>query len=206
MLEALLNFDTKLFFLINRDFQNLFFDLIMPVITEQKNWTPVFVVVIVGLLWKGGRKGRIAVLLLIPVIALSDQVSSSLVKPLVDRMRPCEAYGDLGMVNMLIGMKTSPSFPSSHAANSAAAAMLFALFYPRFRVWYCSAAAVVAFSRVYVGVHYPLDVLAGAVLGGLCAAAVVGLYRIMEKRRSTKKPQQAISASDSKPSIELDAG
>jgi membrane-associated phospholipid phosphatase len=184
MLDALLNLDTSLFFLINRDLQNRFFDILMPVITNERNWIPVFLVIIVGLLWKGGRKGRTVVLLLIPLILLSDQLSSSLFKPLFDRMRPCEAFGDLGMVNMLVGMKTSPSFPSGHATNSMAVALFFAHFYPRRRLYYFIAAAAVAFSRVYVGVHYPLDILAGALLGCGCAVVVYGGYEMWLRKRA----------------------
>jgi membrane-associated phospholipid phosphatase len=187
MLDTLLNFDTRLFFLINRDLQNRFFDILMPVITEEANWIPVFLIIIVGLLWKGGRKGRTVVLLLIPLILLSDQLSSSLFKPLFDRMRPCEAFGNLGMVNMLVGMKTSPSFPSGHATNSMAVALFFAHFYPRRRLYYFIAAATVAFSRVYVGVHYPLDVVAGALLGCLCAWVVFGSYEFFSKRAAREK-------------------
>lgn len=176
MLAKLVNLDTQLFFLINRDLENRVFDLFMPIITEQRNWIPVFLIIIIALLWKGGHKGRMVLLLIIPVILLSDQLSSSLFKPIVDRMRPCEAYGDLGMVNMLIGMKTSPSFPSSHAANSAAVATLLGHFYPRFRWLGVIVAATISISRVYVGVHYPLDVIAGALLGCFCAFIVYFLY------------------------------
>lgn len=187
MLDALLNLDTKLFFVINRDLQNRFFDIIMPVITEEANWIPIFLIILVGLLWKGGRKGRTVVLLLIPLILLSDQLSSSLFKPFFDRMRPCEAYGSLGLVNMLVGMKTSPSFPSGHAANSMAVAVFFAHFYPRYCLYYFIAAAAVAFSRVYVGVHYPLDVVAGALLGCACAVVVYMGYEFWVKTVETRK-------------------
>ncbi|RPI03173.1 MAG: phosphatase PAP2 family protein [Calditrichaeota bacterium] len=182
MLEKLVNWDTFLFFLINRDLQNKAFNFLMPIVTDQRNWIPVFLFIIIALLWKGGHKGRMVILLMIPVILLSDQLSSSLFKPLVDRLRPCEAYGDLGMVNMLIGMKTSPSFPSSHAANSAAAATLLGHYYPRFQWLAIIIAATVSFSRVYVGVHYPFDVIAGAFLGCLCAFSIYFSYELIEQK------------------------
>lgn len=186
MLTWLLNVDRELFFLINRDLQNLFFDLIMPFITNQRNWTPLFVVIILGLLWKGGRKGRWALLLLAAALTLSDQLSSSVIKPLVKRERPCVTYGELGMVHLPTGITRSPSFPSSHAANSASAATVLAFLYPQWRTVCVLAAALVAFSRVYVGVHYPLDVLAGALLGFLSGALVVFIFRIFEKRHLQK--------------------
>ncbi|MBN1466137.1 phosphatase PAP2 family protein, partial [candidate division KSB1 bacterium] len=131
ILDFMQRIDTSLFFFINDDLANPFLDWLMPMITTQQNWYPFFLIIIGMLLWKGGRQGRIVVLLLIPLIVLSDQISSSILKPLFDRVRPCQAFEALGRVNMLIGLKTSPSFPSSHAANSFAAAAFFAHFYPR---------------------------------------------------------------------------
>lgn len=182
MLEFLQHIDEVLFFFINNDLANPFLDWLMPLITRQKNWYPLFFLLIMMLLWKGGKKGRLVVLLLIPVILLSDQISSTLIKPLFDRVRPCKAFETIGTVNMLIGMKTSPSFPSSHAANSFAAATLFALFYSRRRWIYYTLAAVIAFSRVYVGVHYPFDVLAGALIGFFSALLVYYFYDYLKKR------------------------
>lgn len=188
MLEFLDTLDTSLFFIINRDLQNALFDGFMPFITNKEHWYPVFLVIIVGLLWKGGKKGRIVVGLLIPVIVLSDQISASLIKPFFDRMRPCEAMQELEMVNMLIGLKTSPSFPSSHAANSFAAATFFAHYYPRFRWIYFAIAVVIAYSRVYVGVHYPFDVLVGALLGVCCAFLVYFSYDHLAKGKAKIYP------------------
>lgn len=183
MIDALLRIDASVFFFINKSMANPVFDWLMPFITRQENWYPVFLLIIVGLLWKGGRQGRIVVLLLIPVIVLSDQMTSSLIKPWVDRMRPCEAYEALGTVRALIGVKTSPSFPSSHAANAFAAALFFALFYPKRQWIYFSIAALVALSRVYVGVHYPLDVIVGAIIGVFCALFVYACYKWVGRSR-----------------------
>ena len=188
MLEWLQNIDTQLFFFINNGLSNPVFDWLMPFITTKQNWYPLFLIIIIGLLWKGGKKGRIVVLLLIPVITLSDQIAASVIKPWVDRVRPCQAFEAMGTVNMLIGMKTSPSFPSNHAANSFAAAAFFAHFYPERRWLYYTIAALVAFSRVYVGVHYPIDVLAGAILGFLCAFIVYFAYEWISKKVRQKEP------------------
>lgn len=173
MAELLLSIDVWLFRLINQGMQNPVFDFLAPVLTNKNNWTPVFIIVIIALAWKGGTRGRIVLLLTIPVILLSDQLSASVLKPLIGRIRPCVA---LDNVNALLGVKTSYSFPSSHAANSFAAATLFSFFYPGRKIMFITLALVICFTRIYVGVHYPFDVIAGAVLGILCAILVYKTY------------------------------
>jgi len=176
MIDAVLRLDRALFFFINQSLANPALDRVMPLITKQENWYPLFLLIIIGLLWKGGRTGRIAVALLIPLILLSDQITSGLIKPLVDRTRPCEAFEAAGTVRALLGVKTSPSFPSSHAANAFAAAAFFALLYPKRQWIYWIIAVLIALSRVYVGVHYPLDVIVGAAIGVMCAFLIYAVY------------------------------
>ena len=189
MLEALIRADVWLFYLINNGMQNPVFDVVMPIITNKYAWFPVFLVLIVGLLWKGGYKGRMVILLTIPVILLSDQVSASLIKPWIGRLRPCV---ELDHVNALLGIKKSLSFPSSHAANSFAAATLFSYFYPARKIILYSIAVVICYSRVYLGVHYPLDVTVGAVLGVLCAKVVYHSYLWIEKKIRTRNNNHLI--------------
>jgi undecaprenyl-diphosphatase len=86
-------------------------------------------------------------------------------------------------------MKTSLSFPSAHAANFFAVATYFNYFYPKYRWVYFSAAFLVALSRVSIGVHYPLDIIAGGILGAACAMFVIytwsGVMKIIDKKRKT---------------------
>ncbi|RIK65784.1 phosphatase PAP2 family protein, partial [candidate division KSB1 bacterium] len=91
MLEFLYQIDVAVFFFVNHNLQNSFFDWLMPIVTEQRNWFPVFAVVYVWLWWKGGKTGRTAALLIIPVVVLSDQLSSAALKPFFQRVRPCVA-------------------------------------------------------------------------------------------------------------------
>ena len=108
---------------------------------------------------KGGKRGRTAALLVVLVIVCSDQLSSFVIKPLVNRPRPCHTVEGVPVVenvHLLVGCGGGKSFPSSHAVNNFAVATLFAFFYKRARVWLFLWAFLVAFSRVAVGVHFPL--------------------------------------------------
>jgi undecaprenyl-diphosphatase len=95
-----------------------------------------------------------------------------------DRDRPPVADPDIGS---LVAIPGNPSFPSGHSATAFAAATAVAILCPRMRPWALGIAAAVAISRVYLRVHFPLDVLVGAVLGAglgaLCAFAVMRLMR-----------------------------
>jgi undecaprenyl-diphosphatase len=115
----------------------------------------------------GGRRGRVMALLLGVTLLLTDQLSSHVVKPWVDRTRPCF---DVAGVEALIAQVHSRSFPSSHAANMFGAATILSLGAGGWWRMTYVLAFLVGLSRIYVGVHYPTDVLAGAVLG-----VIVGL-------------------------------
>jgi undecaprenyl-diphosphatase len=190
-MDFILEIDTTVFYFINVSLANPFFDWFMPFITEKKHWFPVWGILIIGLLWKGGKKGRTAVLLIIPVIFLSDQLSAHVLKPLIARPRPCVTLPD---VHLLVGIKRSLSFPSAHAANFFAVATYFNYFYPKYRWIYFGAAFIVAFSRVSIGVHYPLDIIAGGILGAACALFVIytwrGVEQIIENKRAAKQTNE----------------
>lgn len=179
MLELLYQIDVAVFFFVNHNLQNGFLDWLMPIVTEQRNWFPVFAGVYVWLWWKGGKTGRTAALLIIPAVLLSDQFSSAALKPFFQRVRPCVA---LEGVNAITGISTSFSFPSSHAVNSFAAAMLFTHFYPAQKWPLFTCAFLAGFSRIYLGKHYPFDVVGGAAIGVLCALGVIWIYEIAAQK------------------------
>jgi undecaprenyl-diphosphatase len=107
-------------------------------------------------------------LLTVAAVALADLITLAL-KRLVDRPRPFIRYAD---PKVLVPIPHDPSFPSGHSATSFAAATMLAFAFPGFAPVLLVLAAAVAYSRVYVGVHYPLDVIAGAALGALVAIAL----------------------------------
>ncbi|MEX1277299.1 MAG: phosphatase PAP2 family protein [Bacteroidota bacterium] len=176
MTDFLFSLDLSLFWFGNRTLQNPLFDLLMPFVTDL-NKKPVALVV-AAILWlfllvKGGKQGRIAALLLIPTIALGDQLNSSVLKHMVERIRPCHTLPD---IHLLVSCGSGYSFPSSHAVNNFAAALVLAYFERKWTWAFFTFAGTVSFSRVYVGVHYPSDVLAGALIGLLVGLFILLLY------------------------------
>ncbi len=175
-LHFLLHLDIALFSFLNQDIANRLFDVVMPFVTNEKNWRIPIVLVWLLLVVKGGKRGRIAALLVIPTLILTDQMSASVVKPLAGRIRPCHV---LEHVRLLVGCGGKYAFPSSHATNIAGFATIFALFYRKYTILFVFIALVVGFSRIYVGVHYPLDVLAGFLLGTGCGMVVYYLFNLL---------------------------
>jgi undecaprenyl-diphosphatase len=181
VMDALLTFDKELFLFFNQGVRNDLFDAVLPFLTDL-NRKPVGIVILailwLLLLFKGGRPGRIAALLLIPTIAMSDQLNSSFLKFIIDRPRPCHELGD---VHLLVGCGSGYSFPSSHAVNNFAAAVVLSYYLPRWTWAFFTYAAVICFSRVYVGVHYPSDVIAGAMVGLVIGTVVLIAFRYAEE-------------------------
>lgn len=179
--------DVRAFKLLNRDTVNPVFDAVMPWATDFNRWRVVVILIWCALVVFGKTRGRWAALVLIPVIAASDQLSSHLMKPLVGHLRPCDVLGNVHLWHGSEGWITTPaevarsykssfSFPSSHAANITASMLFLGLVYRRWLAPLLAVALVVSFSRIYIGVHWPSDVLVGIVLGAALAAAAYAVF------------------------------
>jgi undecaprenyl-diphosphatase len=127
-------------------------------------------------LWVKSPHRLLAALLLWVSVGAADAVSVRVVKPMVSRARPCQL--DPVHVATPVGCGAGKSFPSTHAANSAAAAAVFAWAAPRLSALGVGLALVVGISRVYLGVHWPTDVMAGWLLGAALGAGLVTLTRL----------------------------
>lgn len=178
-MDFLLNLDLQLFRAINYGMANPIMDFIMPIITREKFLLPVYILGLILLVWKGGRKGRIVAIVLVAGAITSDQLSSNLIKDLVGRLRPCQSLVDL---RLLVPCGSGKSFPSSHAVNNFAAAIILTHYYKRFTPIFIIFASIIAFSRIYVGVHYPLDVLGGIIIGSFIGLFVVSLKNLINKQ------------------------
>ncbi len=164
--------DTALFFLVNKGLQNSFFDVVMPFLT--KNGELVFLCLALWAITKEKKTVWQLLLIALCAVGLADG-SGHIVKDIIGRPRPCDTLTD---INLLVGCGRSYAMPSGHASNAFAFAMTF-FFLRRNVISYVSiaAAALIAFSRVYVGVHYPSDIFAGALLGTGAAYGSILLYR-----------------------------
>ncbi len=168
MSELLSQWDAQWFQLINSGCANALFDSLMPLLRNKFFWSPLYIFILVFLLLNYKQHALKIILLAIITIFISDQLSSSFFKPLFQRARPCHGLNEqLEYVRLLVNCGSGFSMPSSHAANHFAFATFFFMVFRTRRVFFYAFlwAAVIGFAQIYVGVHYPLDIVAGALLG-----------------------------------------
>ncbi len=193
MIERLLELDAAVFRLLNGTLHHPLLDAIFPFVTTQENWYPVLGGLFFAMIIWGGRRGRMAAAMLVVAIALADQLSCTVLKPLVGRVRPCNAL-PAEEVRLLVRGSKALAFPSAHAANSFAMATVATWRFRRLAPLFFLIAAAVAYSRVYVGVHYPLDVIGGAILGVAVGRAAIWLIaafvRVWGRWRATRRAVQ----------------
>ena len=177
MLEFMTEIDRAIFMFINSQLANPITDFLMPLITSNTLLRVLYGLALLLMLVVGNNRMRWLCLFSAIVLLLSDQVTASILKPLIERMRPCHTLPD---VHLLVNCGAGKAMPSAHAANAFGQAILFSLAYPRSRIYLLAFATIVALSRVFVGVHYPGDVLVGAAVGSLFGLAVWKLYNRVE--------------------------
>lgn len=170
MIDQLISFDQDAFLAINQGLSNAFFDWLMPILRNRYTWTPLYLFIVIFCIRNYGKKGVFIIVFLLITFGISDHVSSSIIKKSVERVRPCRDVEFKDQVNVLVRCSGGYSFTSSHATNHfAISVVLIMVFYHRWKhiLWLgLSWAAIISFAQVYVGVHYPLDIIGGALLGG----------------------------------------
>ncbi|MHB1688141.1 MAG: phosphatase PAP2 family protein [Ignavibacteriaceae bacterium] len=154
--------DVAVFYFFNHMLVNGAFDKFFTTITNVNNWYIAYIILLGISLIKGGRRGRIAAIGVLLLILVSDQVAAKIIKEIFQRVRPCNALPD---ARTPLGCNGTFSFPSNHAVNNFAAAVFYYMLFPKLKWALFITAALIAISRVYVGVHYPSDILGGAIIG-----------------------------------------
>ena len=186
MIDWLFSIDKAIFYLWNQTLANPITDVVMPFLTDLNKsefGISLFAVLWLLLMFRGGKRGRILGSLLIPLVIMSDQLSSSVIKKIIERPRPCHELNGVPVlehVRLLVSCGPGFSFPSSHAANAFAIAAFFSHYYRKWSWLLFSFATIMGISRICVGVHYPSDVIGGALVGVVCAAFVIGVWKAIE--------------------------
>ena len=200
LLDAFKFWDTQLFLLINR-IHAPFFDGIMYAVSYKLTWVPLYISILYFVIKQWKHEAIWIVLALILCIVISDQVSSDLLKNLVKRLRPSHAENLKGLIHLVKGYSGGRyGFASSHAANAFGFALLSSLFVKRkvysyaIFIW----ALITAYSRIYLGVHFPLDVLGGVVVGSLAAlSCFVTIRKYRPAVLQLNKENQSIETNES---------
>ena len=180
MINTLVEIDKKLMIFLNKTISNSIFDNLMPIITNQKILAIIGVILIIYLGYFGKKKGRITLLVLLFAAGMSDAICAQIIKPWVGRFRPSHEFIDY--INLLVSKGGKLSFPSNHAANSFAFATVLSYFYDKNKIILFSAASVIAFSRVYVGVHYPMDIFFVGLIGYTISWVILSIWVIIKMR------------------------
>jgi membrane-associated phospholipid phosphatase len=169
-LDKLIKADQELFLLLNAVYTHPVLDAIYPWFREGNTWLPLYLFIIVLALVNFKQKAFAFILFAVLTVVLTDQISSSLIKPFFERPRPCRDPLLMNQIRMLLnGCSGGFSFTSSHATNhfGFAVYIYFTLggIIGKWKYAFLCWAAAIAYGQVYVGVHYPMDIVFGAILG-----------------------------------------
>ena len=184
-LQRLIDIDKQMMLALNGS-DSLYMDGVMKIYTSTAVWIPVALVLLFIVLKNNSpRAALLSVLAVVLTIVATDQMSSHLIKPFVARLRPCNDPAIMHLIDTVNGYRSGGySFTSSHACNSFGIFAIVALLI-RHRglslsmlLW----ASINSFSRIYLGVHYPGDILCGALLGAAIGWVVYLVYRFIHNR------------------------
>ncbi len=184
MLEFLDHIDRNLFLFLN-GLNSPFWDQVMWWISDRLIWLPLYLIITGWLIYRFKWKVVIILVMVALLITLSDQGSVHLFKEVFKRLRPCHEPEISGLVHLVKGHCGGKyGFISSHAANTFAIATFTLLiirnkYYSIFIIFW---ATLVSYSRIYLGIHYPGDVLVGALYGFLIGVLIYRLFLFAEKK------------------------
>lgn len=195
LFQSLMETDQNVFLYLNGLYTD-FGDYFMSTFSGKIIWVPMYASVLYVLLKNANWKETLCCLIAIALtITFADQMCATVIRPVVARLRPCSPDNPISELVHLVNGKRSGSFsfPSCHASNSFGLAfMLMYLFRNRRLTLFIMLWAVVnSYSRIYLGVHYPTDLLAGAIIGAVGATLMyfllrqlTGIKRVSDKQAS----------------------
>ncbi len=180
----LVRLDQQLLLYLN-SLNSPFWDQVMFAISGKFIWIPLYLAIMIYLGFKYKRKFLVIILFIILGITIADQTSVHLFKNLFHRLRPCHEPALQGLVHLVNGdCGGQYGFISSHATNSFFVAMFSLLFIRKrwFTIFIILWAAIIGYSRIYLGVHYPGDVVCGSLVGALIGWGVHELYVLTDSK------------------------
>jgi undecaprenyl-diphosphatase len=195
--------DEKLLFLINRDWVSPALDRVMALASSFDVWFPIIAIVVLVLLIRGSFRIRACILCAGLIVGINDGLVSKAMKRAVDRPRPHQSHNDVRIVDfekakprllavarpMKVEMSRisledvdGRSFPSSHTINTTSVAVVGLMFFGLRAWWLAAIAALVGISRIYVGSHWPSDVIVSVFIGCGCTLLLLGLLDLLWRR------------------------
>ena len=185
MIEQLVQWDKELLVVLNGS-SSLFLDGIVVTITRTSTWIPLFACLLYAVVRNNKWRGSLLIIAMVALlVTLSDQFASGFCKPYFQRLRPSQSPDLAGVIDLVNGYRCGLyGFISSHASNTFGVCVFFMLLF-RCRkvsmllpVW----PLLASYSRMYLGVHYPLDIAAGTLWGIVCGVCMYGFYRWLSSR------------------------
>lgn len=189
MIDWLVSIDTQLFLFLN-GLHCALLDPIMIFFSGKTTWIPLYLLIIFFMYKKMGWRMVWALIALAVVVVLADQTSVKCFKNVVQRLRPCHTPAIKEMVYLAANRCGGKyGFVSSHAANTFGVAIFLAFLFTKkwFSIGIIVWAALVSYSRIYLGVHFPGDIVAGAALGAICGYVVWKSYQWLTTKYLAQK-------------------
>lgn len=181
MFEQLHNWDLYFFYKINYSWTNSFLDHVFPWWRDSTTWYPLYLFLLLFVILNFGKRTWLYVLFVALNVTITDQLSSNVFKHWVPRLRPCQDPYMQDTVRMILNhCSGGNSFPSSHATNHFGAAVFFFCtlkpYFKNYTYLFFFWAASVSYAQVYVGVHYPTDVIGGTIIGSMVGYIMSLIY------------------------------